>query len=644
MLLHACSKLLNIQEVLQEMRFYSKSFLLGILLMSISCGIYGQVNIQASLDSAESYVKSQDYLTAYLYCNQALSQLAMIENASLELQYNTYLDYVNVVNRVLERIYDPASRRLFYELEYETYETIIELSYQLFQKSSKDEYITKAFQLAERNRNVILLNTLRGADNVNFAGVPTLLLEEEGKLISKINLYKDSIELGREIYNKVRIDVLEKRRDKAQLAFRKFQEQMMTDYETYYNYKTYEPIEIKDLQNFLKNDEAFIEYFYGDNHIYAFVITKKVNRLLKLSTVQPIAKQIDLFRGYLQGDEKKFIQASSTLYRQVFQPLETYLADISKITFAVDNALSYIPFDALVKNYSADWDYDFLKLDYLIYDYQISYQHSAAALMTQSSYHRPYSSDEVLVIAPLFTDELKAAYKESLPEDSLYDACAALAASGEMIKHIEGYFDTKTLTGIEANFKNVQDNYNRPVLHFASHTIINDELPLLSKIALAKKDIPHLSENGYLYIKDLYEMALNTELVVLGSCETGNGKFKRGEGVVSLAYGFQLAGAKSTAFSLWKVDEKSTIRLMKWFYKYLGEGLPKDEALHKAKLSYLEKASEISSNPYFWSGFVLNGEIQSLRFQERKRMTRLYLPFILGFFGLLAVFVWWRIR
>ena len=213
-----------------------------------------------------------------------------------------------------------------------------------------------------------------------------------------------------------------------------------------------------------------------------------------------------------------------------------------------------------------------------------------------------------------------------------------------MIYHIETYFDSKVLSGAMAHWDNFQQAYNRPIIHFASHTIINNELPLLTKIALAKKDIEHPSEIGYLYIKDLYKMALNTELVVLGSCETGNGLFKRGEGVVSLAYGFQLAGAKSSVFSLWKVDEKSTIRLMQWFYKYLAAGYTKDEALHQAKLTYLGNASEITSNPYFWSGFVFNGVTEPLHFQKNKLMQRKYLPFLLVFFGILVLFIWIQIR
>ena len=47
------SKFLVFQEILQGKRFYSKNFLLGIMLISISYNIHGQTNIQASLDSAE---------------------------------------------------------------------------------------------------------------------------------------------------------------------------------------------------------------------------------------------------------------------------------------------------------------------------------------------------------------------------------------------------------------------------------------------------------------------------------------------------------------------------------------------------------------------------------------------------------------
>ena len=61
-----------------------------------------------------------------------------------------------------------------------------------------------------------------------------------------------------------------------------------------------------------------------------------------------------------------------------------------------------------------------------------------------------------------------------------------------------------------------------------------------------------------LYLPELYAMKIPADLVVLSACETGLGKFEKGEGVMSLARGFAYAGAGSLVASLWKVNEGST--------------------------------------------------------------------------------------
>ena len=38
-------------------------------------------------------------------------------------------------------------------------------------------------------------------------------------------------------------------------------------------------------------------------------------------------------------------------------------------------------------------------------------------------------------------------------------------------------------------------------------------------------------EAGYLYLQDLYSLSIKADLAALGSCETGNGMYKKGEGI-----------------------------------------------------------------------------------------------------------------
>jgi CHAT domain-containing protein len=59
-----------------------------------------------------------------------------------------------------------------------------------------------------------------------------------------------------------------------------------------------------------------------------------------------------------------------------------------------------------------------------------------------------------------------------------------------------------------------------------------------------------------------------------------------GEGVLGLQRAFQVAGARNTIVSLWKVDDEATAALMKLFYSKLWqEKKPPLEALREAQLT-----------------------------------------------------------
>ncbi|MCB0785373.1 MAG: CHAT domain-containing protein, partial [Flavobacteriales bacterium] len=82
-----------------------------------------------------------------------------------------------------------------------------------------------------------------------------------------------------------------------------------------------------------------------------------------------------------------------------------------------------------------------------------------------------------------------------------------------------------------------------------------------------------------------------------------------GEGVRSLAHSFAYAGCPSLVMALWQVDEKSTAEILDRFYDGLADGLPKHEALRRAKLDFLDRAAGELALPYYWGGLVLVGDV-----------------------------------
>jgi CHAT domain-containing protein len=104
-------------------------------------------------------------------------------------------------------------------------------------------------------------------------------------------------------------------------------------------------------------------------------------------------------------------------------------------------------------------------------------------------------------------------------------------------------------------------------------------------------------------------MKLSADLVVLSACQTALGKEVASEGFVGLTRGFMYAGARRVIASLWQVSDVATAELMKKFYaNMLQKKLPPAAALRQAQLEMSRDPRW--SAPYFWAGFVLQGDWQ----------------------------------
>ncbi|MFY9823357.1 MAG: CHAT domain-containing protein, partial [Thermoanaerobaculia bacterium] len=147
------------------------------------------------------------------------------------------------------------------------------------------------------------------------------------------------------------------------------------------------------------------------------------------------------------------------------------------------------------------------------------------------------------------------------------------------------------------------------IVHFATHGVIDAEHPALSGLALSMVDRTGKPQAGFLHLRDVYNLRLNADLVVLSGCRTALGKEVRGEGLIGLTRGFLYAGAPRVVASLWRVEDQATAALMTRFYRALWEErLRPAAALRAAQLSLSRERRW--HDPYFWAGFVLQGDWQ----------------------------------
>lgn len=144
-------------------------------------------------------------------------------------------------------------------------------------------------------------------------------------------------------------------------------------------------------------------------------------------------------------------------------------------------------------------------------------------------------------------------------------------------------------------------------LHFATHGSFATETGggrlVLAQTGPRGRPEPY----GFLYLADVYELSLRADLVVLSACQSALGREVRGEGMMGMTRGFFYAGAERVLVSLWNVNDRASVELMRRFYQgLLKEGLSPAAALRKAQNEI--RRTKGWEAPYYWAGFTLQGE------------------------------------
>lgn len=136
-----------------------------------------------------------------------------------------------------------------------------------------------------------------------------------------------------------------------------------------------------------------------------------------------------------------------------------------------------------------------------------------------------------------------------------------------------------------------------PLIHFASHGEFTgnakDNYILTWE---GKLTLDHLDR----FIKANARRKTPVDLLSLSACRTAAGDDRAALGLAGLAV---RSGARSAVASLWDIEDKSTSELFSEFYRILGTGTDRAEALRQAQIEVRKRYP----HPYFWSPFLLIG-------------------------------------
>jgi len=258
----------------------------------------------------------------------------------------------------------------------------------------------------------------------------------------------------------------------------------------------------------------------------------------------------------------------------------------------------------------------------LLAKYNISYNYNLF-LLNEHENKIDYSNNFV-AFAPEFTREMKNKYKIALHDsifiDKTYLSLLPQPFNADLIKEYSRLFNGSSFLNENASKQLfINEAKEHKIIHIGTHAESNNVSPELSRLIFAKNANDSISiNNNSLYAYEIYDQDLSSNIAILTACETGKPSYQAGEGMISLAHAFNYAGSESILTSLWKVDEQSSAEIIKLFYKYIAQGLPKDKALRRAKLDYISISEGRTISPQYWAGLVLIGDASPIEITNSK--------------------------
>lgn len=346
--------------------------------------------------------------------------------------------------------------------------------------------------------------------------------------------------------------------------------------------------------------------------VMAFLIDREtITAYRHLTTTATLQRALDelrfqLGRAELGTDYLKRHQARlrlrlnevlGELYHLLLAPLRPALT-AARLLMVPAGPLHRLPFHAL-------WDGQ----DYLAARYECSYAPSASIVVMRQQ--RSDKSQQTVSWAGLAVKD------------------AAIPAARAEVTGVARYFDDAHLYLDEAaNRAGLERAAQSRILHLATHGLFRPDNPFFSALKL---------DDGWIDVREIYRLRLQSHLVVLSACESGAGQIRGGDEVVGLARGFLGAGAQEILASLWNVHDESAVDLMDRFYHhYIKYPAHEQEAVDRLSISENEtegntviattnypttttrpaaalraaqlEAIESEQHPYFWAPFFVIGD------------------------------------
>jgi CHAT domain-containing protein len=484
-------------------------------------------------------------------------------------------------------------------------EFVKKITFDLYNLTRDQAYIDRLLSLHESGIYNRIRSRLDKNDSLEFAHLPGSVRSSERQLKSAIT-YALQAEGSH--------DEKMQQYFKATDNWNKYQEKIRVDHPRYYNMR-YASIfkSLSAIQKTIPANTTLIRYFFIGKELLAVVADGQQEKLYPLKS-EGLADQITALsqQGTSVASTANILHS---LHQQLWLPLAKDIRH-KKVVIVPDGILYNLNFEILtpqkIKSFKE------LGSQSLLADYTISY-HYSLFLLDQKNKASVLKS--FVAFAPGFSDKVKQSYraaiKDSMEMDNIYLSLLPQPFTISLANKTQQLFGGNAFVNDQSTESSFKANAgDHKIIHIGTHAESNNDHPEFSRLIFAK-NTAHSEEDNSLFVDEIYNCNLTSNLTVLTACESGKPGYQDGEGMISLAHAFNYAGSESILTGLWKIDEQASSLLLDLFYKNLLKGLPKDEALRQAKLSYLQQADGRMLAPQYWAGLVIMGDTSPVLLQQK---------------------------
>jgi CHAT domain-containing protein/Tfp pilus assembly protein PilF len=542
--------------------------------------------------------------TLELLANQ--SNMAEDKRQLLKLSLGTIELALELMNRIRNNYPDEESRIYLAENEKETWLFAVHIAGTLYTLTGETSVMKKMYDIARNAKAAVLRNEITGNELFYTTGIPDSLREEQYRLQTNIAAYNNLIhgESVKPLQDTSKLSLWKDAIFEMNRNLEKLNVEINRMYPRFNNLlqKT-EPVPLSVIQKNLHRDETIIDYILSNQYkkrgrdLYIFLITGDNIQYYRTSLDSGFKQNAEIIRNIDQVSSgtnfREYTGALRYMYGKLVKPVEESFPG-RKLKIIPDEEIGWLPFDAFLSDSLPEEKTDYEELQYLIQKYTISYGHSSS--MISGVGKRFKRRTQVFAFSP--------DYSVSNSSNAKIDT---LRGAAQEIGSIYKWFRGKKYTGDQASETNFIKLIGNPaIFHLAMHSISDT---LNSKYSYLMFDTrSDTIADGKLYNYEISLTRITSPMVVLSACNSGTGTLYHGEGLMSLARGFTLAGASSVIRTAWEVNDETSAKIISRFYYHLSKGRHKDDALRLAKLNYLEASPPAFASPYFWAAYEVLGD------------------------------------